>query len=284
MKIRSEAKRDRWQRQLLALAGAVWLSFQATAWSGERPAATPAPYLGDLRAARLMEATLSGQNLGADAAEWQKLETVYADLDAKYPGTEEILNDWAQFRWDLGDWEVAVKKWRAVIGKNPRNDYALSSLGDASLRKGQIRDGATYYLRASESAPTNAAYHFALGNILFLFRKDLTDAEAPDEHAVAQRAIKQFSEAVRLEPLNGEYAKAAADIYYGIQPPEWEAALAAWNHFLEISPQKDFAYVNLARIHLKMGHKAEARACLAQIHSPDFERLKARLTEKIDAL
>jgi tetratricopeptide (TPR) repeat protein len=98
-----------------------------------------------------------------------------------------------------------------------------------------------------------------------------------------QRALRHFAEAARLEPLNVEYAKAYGDTFYYLQPPDWTTALAAWQHYLEITPHKDFAYSNLARVHMELGQKTEARACLVQIHAPDFDHLKARLNQRIDA-
>lgn len=165
---------------------------------------------------------------------------------------------------------------------DPRNDLALSRLGEAALELGEVKKAAGFYTRALESAPKNAAYHFDLANIIFLFRFDILDAEAPNAEAMIRRARDHFAEAARLEPLNVEYAKAYANIFYDLKPADWEGALTAWNHFMEISPQKDFGYANLARVHMKLGQKAEARACLAQIHAPDFNRLKARLNERME--
>ncbi len=52
---------------------------------------------------------------------------------------------------------------------------------------------------------------------------------------------------------------------------------------MELTSQKEFALLNLARVHMKLGHGAEARACLAQIQNPAFDRLKTRLLERIAA-
>jgi len=148
---------------------------------------------------------------------------------------------------------------------------------------GEIKQAAACFTRASDSAPANASYHFDLANVVFLFRHDLLDATAPDESKLIQRALSHFAEAARLEPLNVEYAKAYGDIFYYLQPPDWTSALAAWNHYLEITPHKDFAYINLARVHLSLGQKAEARADLSQVKGPEFDPLKTRLNQRIDA-
>ena len=90
-------------------------------------------------------------------------------------------------------------------------------------------------------------------------------------------------EAARLQPLNPDYARAYAETFYTVPDPDWRAALQAWQHFYEISPGKDFALVNLTRVYMKLGNKSEARASLARVQGPEFDRLKARLKERIDA-
>ena len=266
------------RRQLPALAVCMILALALAPVSAQTLSSPSSA--GELRAAKLMEVNLEARS--ASAAEWRKLEKAYADMDTKYPKNVAVKNAWAQYLWDRGEKQAAVEKWMAVIAIEPRNDLALSNLGEASLELGDVKKAAAFYTRASDSAPRNAAYHFDLANVIFLFRFDILDAEAPDAEAMIRRARGHFAEAARLEPLNVEYAKAYADIFYDLKPADWEAALTAWNHFLEISPQKDFGYANLARVHMKLGQKTEARACLAQIHAPDFNRLKARLNERME--
>lgn len=227
-----------------------------------------------------MEFNLAAKN--ADAEEWNKLDKAYSDMDIKYPHEVAVKNDWAQYLWDRGEKRLAMEKWEAVTKTDPKNAPALSSLGNGYLGMGKIKRAADCFTRASESAPANASYHFDLANVVFMFRHDLLDAAAPDENRMIQRALSHFAEASRLEPLNVEYAKAYGDVFYYLQPPDWTRALTAWEHFLEITPYKDFAYSNLARVHMKLGQKAEARACVSRIQTPEFERLKARLNERID--
>jgi tetratricopeptide (TPR) repeat protein len=283
LKLRSHAKRDPRQRQLLALAAAAFLVGPIPAARSQAPAQAqgePAQAQGELRAARLMEFNLAAKN--APPEEWSKLDHVYADLDLKYPHDPAVKSDWAQCLWDRGEKRLAMEKWEAVTKTDPKNSPALSSLGNGYLALGEIKRAAACFTRASESAPANASYHFDLGNVVFLFRHDLLDDAAPNEAGMIQRALGQFAEAARLEPLNVDYAKAYGDTFYYLQPPDWTTALAAWQHYLEITPHKDFAYLNLARVHMKLGQKTDARACLSQVQAPEFDRLKARLNERMD--
>ena len=176
-----------------------------------------------------------------------------------------------------------MSEWLAAEQIEPGNATVLDHLGGAFLAAGAVKKSAAYYGQAVASAPGNAAAQFSFANVLFLFRHQLLDARQPDAEAVLQRALGHFAAASRLEPLNADYARAYAETFYTMARPDWSAALAAWQHFLEVTPQKDFANTNLARVYMKLGQKTEARSRLNEIHGGDSARLKARLLERIEA-
>jgi tetratricopeptide (TPR) repeat protein len=287
LKRRSHAKRVPWKRQLLALAAGTILAWPIPWAKGESPASkvdSPSSLsaaAGELRAAKLMALNLAARN--ADTEAWSKLDKIYFDLDIKYSSDIAVKVDCAQYFWDRGEKRRAMERWESAAKMDPKNGPALSSLGNGYLELGDVKRAAAYFTRASESVPSNASYHFELANVDFLFRHDLQDAAAPDDAGMIQRALSHFGEAARLEPLSVEYAKAYADTFYYVQPPDWAAALTAWKRYLEITPYKDFAYLNLARVQMKLGRKEEARASLAEIHDAGFDQLKTRLNQKMDA-
>ena len=84
------------------------------------------------------------------------------------------------------------------------------------------------------------------------------------------------------EEVGEEYARAYAETFYTIPDPDWRVALQAWQHFYEITPGKDFALLNLARVHMKLGNKPEALATLSKVQAPELEKLKTRLRERIE--
>ena len=277
-KQRREAKHDARHRQLPALALALLMSL-----AGARgfAAAPPAPSAQEeMRAAKLLETALFARQAGAE--DWRKLDVIYRELGVKYPRDAAVRNGQAEFFWSIGERARAVETWEAALEIEPKNAVVLDHLGGSYLAAGEVKKSAGYYARAVECAPQNATYRFTLANVTFLFRHELLDATQPDEAAVLGRALSHFAEASRLDPLNQEYARAYAETFYSLPKPDWNAGLAAWQRFSEITPQKDFAQTNLARVHLKLGQKDAARACLDKVQSLDFQRLKARLSERIE--
>ncbi len=271
---------DDHKRQLYALvAGVLVLLGHAHTLAHESPAEKVATRL---EAARVMEATLTTR--GAGAGERQKLDTIYADLAAEFPAEARVRNAHAESLWRRNERARAMAQWELAEKLDPKNAVVLDHLADAWLAEGDVRRSAAFAARAVTSAPGNAAYHFALANIVFLFRHELTDASNPDSEAVLRRALTHFAEASRLAPSNSEYARAYAETFYSLPKPDWQTALAAWNHFLELTTEKDFAFVNLARIQLRLGKKRAAMECLEKIQAPEYKNVKHRLEAQIHRL
>jgi tetratricopeptide (TPR) repeat protein len=234
----------------------------------------------DLRAAKVMEAALFARQ--AKPEEWRKLEGIYEDLGAKYPTDATVKNAHAEWLWSMGEHEKAVETWLTAAKLDPANAVVLDHLGGSFLAAGQTKKAAGYYARATASAPQNATYHHNYANVAYMFRHELLDAARPDATAVLRDALTHFAEAARLAPLNPEYARAYAETFYTVPDPDWNVALRAWQHFYEISPGKDFALLNLTRVHMKLGDKSAARAALARVTAPEFYGIRNRLQERID--
>jgi tetratricopeptide (TPR) repeat protein len=261
------------KRQLLALGAALLMLLGgANAPAEDRRAVTVEE---KLQAAKVIEAALATRDASAD--EWRKVDRIYAGLTSEYPADARIRNAHAESLWSRNERDRALAQWEAAEKLDPKNPVVLDHLADGWLAEGNVRKSAAFAARAVSSEPENAAYHFALANISFLFRHDLTDAAHPDSEAVLRQALNHFAEASRLAPRDAEYARAYAETFYSVSKPDWQAALAAWKRFFDLAPQKDFALVNLARVHLKLGQKQAALDCLYRIQGTEYEKLRRRI-------
>ena len=188
------------------------------------------------------------------------------------------------FSGKTGSAEAAVEHWRTAQRLDPKNAEAASWLGGAYLRAGGVREAAEQFLLAVRSESDNPDYHFDLGNVEFIFRKDLTAAWKIDSAELLRRALFQFREASRLAPNDVEYARAYAETFYGIPNPDWKEAQVAWQHYLELSTNRNFAYLQLARVSLKQNKKAEALSFLDKISDPRFSEVKEKLRKQAEGL
>ncbi len=223
------------------------------------------------------------EELALDAAE-QHAKTPFEKQVQQHPDSAAAHLAYAEFLADHGQMRAAVSHWRIAQMFDPANAAIANSLGGAYLRMGRAAQSADQFQRAVDRASDVAAYHYNLANVEFLLRRDLTAAWQIDTAVLLRRALAEFREASRLSPNDMEYARGYAETFFGLPDPDWAEAAAAWQHVLKLSPQRDFAYLQLARVSLKRGDKNEARKFLDQIQDARHDGLKKKLRDQADNL
>lgn len=246
-------------------------------WAVSTGCAEPAGPVQDLAAVKAREAALLAREAGPD--EWKKLGDDYAALVKKHPNDAAIRNARADWLWGMNDHDGALREWLAAEKIDPKNAAVLNHLAGTYLAMGEPRESLAFFLRASEAEPGNASTHFSAANVACVFRHDVGRTE--DEAFTL--ALKHYAEAHRLAPLNAEYARGYAETFYMVGNPDWQTAVQVWRDYLNLMPEKNFALLNLARVHINLGETEKARACLAQVTGTEYDRLKNRLTARIDA-
>jgi len=235
----------------------------------------------EINAAHKAEEALANPNV--TAKERLRVEQTYYQLVTDNPQSAPAHNALAAFLWKIGEAETAVEHWRTAQRLDPKNGEAANSLGGAYLRIGRVREAAEQFLLAVGSESDNPDYHLDLGNVEFIFRSDLTAAWKIDSAELLRRALFQFREASRLAPNDLEYARAYAETFYGMPNPDWNEAQNAWQHYLELSTNRNFAYLQLARVSLKQNKKAEALSFLDKISDASFSEVKEKLRKQAEA-
>jgi len=237
----------------------------------------------EIKAAHKAAEALANPNV--TAKERLRVEQIYYQLVRDNPQSVPAQNATAAFLWKNGKAEAAIEHWRTAQRLEPENGEAANSLGGAYLRMGRVREAAEQFLLAVRSESNNPDYHFDLGNVEFVFRSDLTAAWKIDSAELLQRALFQFREASRLAPTDLEYARAYAETFYGMPNPDWKEAQVAWQHFLELSTNRNrnFAYLQLARVSLKQRKKAEALSFLDKVSDSSYSEVKEKLRKQAKA-
>ncbi len=223
-------------------------------------------------------------NPNVTAKDRLRVEQIYYQLVRDNPQSAPAQNALAAFLWENGQAEAAVEYWRTAQRLEPENAEAANSLGGAYLRAGRVREAAEQFLLAVRSESDNPDYHFDLGNVEFILRNDLTAAWKIDSAELLRRALFQFREASRLAPTDLKYARAYAETFYGIPNPDWKEAQVAWQQYLELATNRNFAYLQLARVTLKQNKKAEALSFLDKISDSSFSQVKEKLRKQAEAL
>jgi predicted negative regulator of RcsB-dependent stress response len=66
--------------------------------------------------------------------------------------------------------------------------------------------------------------------------------------------------------------------------PDWEEAQIAWQHYLELSTDRNFAYLQLARVSLQRHKNAEALSFLDKVSDSAYSEVKEKLRKQAKAL
>src|SRR5438477_6578744 len=223
-------------------------------------------------------------NPNVTAKERLRVEQIYYQLVRDHPQSVPAQNALAAFLSKNGKTEAAIEHWRTAQQLQPENGETANSLGGVYLRMGRVREAAEQFLLAVHSEGHNPDYHFDLANVEFVFRHDLAAAWKTDSEEMLRRALFQFREASRLAPTDLEYARAYAETFYGIPNPDWSEAQVAWQHYLDLSSDRNFAYLHLARVSLKQDKKAEALSFLDKISDSRYSDVKDKLRKQAEAL
>ena len=240
----------------------------------------------DIKAAHKAAEALANPNV--TTKERLRVEQIYYQLVRDNPQSVPAQNATAAFLWKNGKPEAAIEHWRTAQRLDPEDGEAANSLGGAYLRMGRVPEAARQFLLAVRSESDNPNYHYDLGNVEFVLRHDLTAAWKVDSAELLRRALFQFREASRLAPMDLEYARAYAETFYGMPNPDWKEAEIAWQHYLELSTDgnRNFAYLQLARVSVRQHKKAEAMAFLDKItdFSPAYSEVKEKLRKQAKLL
>jgi tetratricopeptide (TPR) repeat protein len=236
----------------------------------------------EIRAANRAAEALGNRNISKK--ERLRIEQIYYQLVRDNPQSAAAHNALAVFLWNSGKPDGAIEHWRTAQRLQPDNGEAADSLGGAYLRMGRVREAAAQFSLAIRCDNGNADYHFDLANVEFVFRHDLAAAWKMDSAELARRALSEYREASRLAPTDRKLAGAYAETFYVMPNPDWKEAQVAWQRYLELSTNRSFAYLQLARVSLKQRNKAEALSFLDKIPEPSFSGVKEKLRKQADAL
>lgn len=193
--------------------------------------------------------------------------------------------------YDLGTLYMQQEKWdlakQSLLKASELKSgdlMALNNLGVIAAREGRADDAASYFARVLQSDPGNV---LALGNLADLKREQgrLDEAERLLEDALKSQpdnpelnyklgmvfasagenggAEKYLENAIRLRPDYAEALDNLGVLYALTNRPS--RAIAAFNQCIARAPKFDQAYLNLARVDIKLGKRDEAADVLREL-------------------
>jgi tetratricopeptide (TPR) repeat protein len=219
----------------------------------------------------------------------QRFESVrkaYEDFLLRHSEHARARNAYACMLNDLGLEAEAVVQWEKARDADPKDPAVWNNLANYYGHRGPVTNAFHCCEKAIELRPDQALYYQNLAVIVFLFRADAQEYYQLDEARVFQKALDLYRQAMKLAPKDFVLAQEWAQTYYGIKPPRYEEALAAWNDVLQLAGdqlQREGVYVHQARIEIQLSRFDSASNHLAQVTNNVYQVLKSHLTKNLAA-
>jgi tetratricopeptide (TPR) repeat protein len=216
------------------------------------------------------------------------VESSFRSFLGENPDHVRALTTFGNLLEDIGKSDEACIWWSKAALLSATDPNLLNNLANYYGHNGEAARAIRLYEEAIRLNPTEAVYHFNLGNMYYLFRREAEQMHGWDLDQIFREALGQFRVARDLEPNNFEYATAYAETFYGVnflkQRIAWEEALKAWEYCLNMkldSGQKDYVKVHLVRLNLYTGNPMEAARSASEIQSQELRRVARYLLNKM---
>jgi tetratricopeptide (TPR) repeat protein len=270
--------------------------FWLMAWLGIATAAWANPAVNSLREIVVeQKAALTAAKASEDASvledyrpRLQKVVDRYEALLTKHP---DFAAGWASYGLFLCDPLLEERKTALPLllkanGLDPDIPVVKNQIGVLMAEDGRVVDALNYFLAASDLAPTEPLYHFQIGLLLDEAREEFLKTKAWKREKLDADMLAAFGRATALAPDRVDFAYRAAEAFYGVEPPQWDAAYLAWSRLegrLEGRNETQAVRLHRARVRWKQGYAGEARELLESVDAPALLAQKARLAEEFAA-
>jgi tetratricopeptide (TPR) repeat protein len=287
---------------VLVLAGLAGVAALPTARAETPAAAAEVKGGGDAAAVKALKGIVAKQRAAlAEAAKKEsadeiedvrpKLQRVADDYEALVKAHPDFAAAWAAYGLFLCEPVVEQRRTALALlfkanGLDGELPLVKNQIGVLLAEEGRMIEALNYFLAASDLAPEEALYHFQIGLVLDEARESFLKTQAWTAATIDKTVLEGFRRAVELAPERTDYAYRAAEAYYSLAEPRWEEALKAWSALekrLSGDIEKQAVRLQMARVHWKIGHAADARELAASVAVAELKGQKAKLLAEFDA-
>lgn len=217
----------------------------------------------------------------------QRLEPVkkaYEDFLQRHPKHARGQLAFGSFLNDLGEEAEARKRWEKALELDPTNPAAYNNLANSYGQTGPVAKAFELFTKAIELNPRQAIYYHNLGSVIVLHRKEAATHYRITEQQVLRHALELYRLAEKFDPGNFQLATDIAQVYYGLQPPDHDAAIAAWLRAQSLArddQEREATHLHLARVKAAAGKLNEARVHLNSVTNSALAGVKDRIAREL---
>jgi tetratricopeptide (TPR) repeat protein len=148
---------------------------------------------------------------------------------------------------------------------------------------GKLVEALPWLMAAIELEPQQPLYHYHLGKLLTEGREEFIKTGQFTRTALDRAMLEAFGRAAELAPTNFAYAYRAAEAYYDLETPQWDAALARWRQLeagVTTPLERQTLQLHQANVLLKQGQPAAARALITGVSEPTLAKQRQTLLDQ----
>jgi tetratricopeptide (TPR) repeat protein len=159
-----------------------------------------------------------------------------------------------------------------------------NEIGRFLAEDGKLVEALPWIMAAIDLEPKEPLYHYHLGKLLTEGRDEFVKTGQFTPAALDKAMLQAFQRAAELAPTNFGYAYRAAEAYYDLTTPQWDAALAAWRKLdagVETPLEHQTLRLHQANVLIKQGKAAEARALIDTVTELTLAKQKQTLLDSL---
>lgn len=267
---------------LCFMVGLALVSACATPPSESRPGRT----LGDSPERRGDSVSVYEQRLIEVVREEHRLERYAAREDAEYTEAQRRFHSVSRQYLSLiannpdkleprllygkllnryGDGLGAMEQFHAALDIDPNVAMAYQQLSVIYAEEGDFGTALAYALEAVEREPSEAVYHYGIGELIAYFRDEMVADGINTEVELDEQMIRAFAQAAELAPSLVSMQFRFGEAHYDMTDPDWEGALRQWQRMATdlgddlSATERDALRLHTARVLAELGRMDEAR-------------------------
>jgi tetratricopeptide (TPR) repeat protein len=167
---------------------------------------------------------------------------------------------------------------------DPHIPVVKNQLAKHLAEDGRPLEALPWIMAAIDLEPKEPLYHYHLGLLLADARDEFIRTGQFTRPALDQAMLDAFQKAATLAPGNFAYAYRAAEAYYDLETPRWDAALKAWAALEDRAKpgvEQQTIRLQAANVLIKTGQRDRASALIATVTEDVLQKQKQTLLDQL---